>query len=160
MVEMNKQEPEKEVRMQLIGTPEEIAPHLTRVAKELKCQGFNYLADQISYRSGQFSKEFQIRCGEYVGPKIRWLDDQMDEKTQRSTYCIGIVTLQSLANYRTLLIIKKQEPAKLKNAELYFNSFLDRFRTELKQLGFIEDWRKKAWRHIKELIGIAKVVKP
>ena len=104
---MNKKELEKEVRIQLTGTPEEIAPHLTRVAKELKCQGFNYLADQIPYRSGQFSKEFQILCGEYVGPTIRWLDDQMDEKTQRSTYCIGIVTLQSLANSRTLIIIKK-----------------------------------------------------
>jgi hypothetical protein len=157
---MDKKEPRKEVRMQLIGTPEEIAPHLTRVAKELECQGFNYLADQIPSRSERFSKEFRILCGEYVGPTIRWLDDQMDEKTQLSTYCIGIVTLQSLANSRTLLIIKKQEPAKLENAELYFNSFLDRFRTELKQLGFIENWLKKTWHTIKELLGVAKAVKP
>ncbi len=157
---MNNEEIEKEVRIQLIGTPDEIAPHLIRVAKEFKCQGFNYLADQIRCESGEFSKEFRILCGEYVGPVIRWLDDQMDEATQRSTSCIGIITLQSLANSRTLLIIRKQEPTKLENSELYFNSFLDRFRTELKQLGFIENWRKKAWHIIKDLVGIAKTVKP
>lgn len=157
---MDKEEIEEEVRIQLIGTPDEIAPHLIRVAEELKFQGFNYLAQQISYKSGEFSKEFQILCGEYVGPVIRWLDDQMDQATQLSTSCVGIITLQSLANYRTLLIIKKQEPTKLENAELYFNSFLDKFRAELKKWGFLETWPKKAWRIIKELFGIAKTVKP
>lgn len=148
------------VEIKVIGTPAEIEPHLTRIAEGLNFRGFNYRVWQIRSESGQHSMKFEVLCGKYFEPNIRWLDDQMDEATRRSTHCVGRIALHPLPNSRTLITINKQESTNWKDAEVYFSGFLHKFNAELKRLGFKEAWYKRAWHVIKELIGIARLAKP
>ena len=68
------------------------------------------------------------------------------------------ITLQSLANNKTLLIIHNIG-SDFSNSYYYADIFVNRLLSELKKLGFIEAWYKKALRIIKEVIGIAQVAK-
>ncbi|MBA7676059.1 hypothetical protein ES703_84299 [subsurface metagenome] len=153
-----KQSVGKESRKHLQGTPEEIAPHIVRVAQEFQFQGFKYLAQEVSYKSSQFSKEFTILCGEYVGPQIRIIGDVEDEEHPKNRH-IGTIILQSLANNKTLFISKKKSDD-LVDADSYFGSYLNNALKELRELGFVESWPNKAWHVLKELVGVYKVVKP
>lgn len=148
----------RESRKHLQGTPEEIAPHIVRVAQEFQFQGFKYLAQELSYKSSQHSKYFQILCGEYVGPQISFGVDAEDDKHPKNRH-IGKIILQSLPNTRTVFI-SREKSGDLVNAALYFNSFLERLSLEFKNLGVEETTLRKAWRWFKEIIGIVKVVKP
>ncbi len=148
----------KEVRKHLQGTPEEIGPHIVRVAQEFQFQGFKYLAQEVSYKSSQFSKEFTILCGEYVGPQISTIGDVEDEEHPKNRH-IGTIILQSLTNNKTLFISKKKSDD-LVDADSYFSSYLNNTLKELRELGFVESWPNKAWRVLKELVGVYKAVKP
>lgn len=143
-----KQPSGKEIRKHLQGTPEEIAPHIARIAQEFEFQGFKYLAQEVSYKSSQFSKHLTILCGEYVGPQISFIGDTEDEEHPQNR-CIGMFILQALPNTRTLLISKEKEPYELDNADSYFSSFLNKVFLELRQLGFVETLPKKVWQWIK-----------
>jgi len=147
----------KEARKHLQGTPEEIGPHIVRIAQEFQFQGFKYLAQEVSYKSSQFSKEFTILCGEYVGPQIRIIGDVEDEEHPKNRH-IGTIILQSLANNKTLFISKKKSDD-LVDADSYFGSYLNNVLKELRELGFVESWPNKAWRILKELVGVYKAVK-
>jgi len=156
---MNKALQKKEIKIQLTGTPEEIAPHIVGVAEEFQSDNLKYHAQEKSYKSNQYSKHFEILCGDYFGPQIWWIGGDEEESPKHQSHKVGTIILRALRNRKTLLI-SKPELSGFDSDGSYFNSFLKRLLTELKQLGFVETWPKKAWYIVKEIIGIAKVVKP
>lgn len=148
----------RESRKHLQGTPEEIAPHIVRVAQEFQFQGFKYLAQELSYKSSQHSKYFQILCGEYIGPQISFGVDAEDDKHPKNRH-IGEIILQSLPNTRTVFI-SREKSGDLVNAALYFNSFLERLSLEFKNLGVEETTLRKTWRRFSGIIELWNKLKP
>jgi hypothetical protein len=160
----------KEIRRQLSGTPEEIAPHIVRVAQEFQFQGFKYLAQEVSYKSSRFSKKFTILCGKYVGPQIWFIGGDEDdegiipqvypkEEKAKSLHDIGTIILQSLPENKTLMISKP----KLSNFDSegsYFDSFLERLSLEFKNLGIEETTVQKTWRWFNRIIELWNKLKP
>ena len=157
----------KEVKLHLIGTPEGIASHIARVAENFHFRDLEYRAQEERYKSSQFSKQFRILCGSDFSPAVHWIgeDDgiilQIYPKKENTKFpqLIGIITLQSLPNNKTLLIAEHISSSFDSDA-CFYDNFLKNLFSELKELGFVETLPKKLWRVVKELIGIAKVVKP
>jgi len=145
-----------EIRKYLNGTPEEITPHLERIAEESKCKGLNYYIGKQT-GSSQFSKKFWLLCGKYQ--RLIHFIGVNNDKDEDDAREIGEITLQSLPSNKTLFIAKHQSND-FDIDGFYYRNFLGNLFLELKQLGFVETWPRKAWRVIKELIGIAKVAKP
>jgi len=140
----------EEVRKRLQGTPEEIVPHILRVAQEFQFpQGFNCYAKEESYKASQFSKQLTIyRITDSFTPDVIWMHISSEDEPQT----IGSITLQSLPNNKTLFIAKTTLHS--------FGSFLERLSSEFKSLGIEETTVQKMWRWFKEIIGIVKAVKP
>lgn len=165
---MDKKSSQKEIRIQLLGTPEQIGPHIVRIAEDSHFQDLEYRAYEEHYKSSQSSRQFRILCGNDFSPSIRWIggDDEViapqifpKKEEGKSIHHIGTIILQPLHNNKTLFIARRISSS-FDSDGSYFDSFLKTLLLELKQVGFVETWPKKAWRVIKELVGIAKIAKP
>ncbi|MBI2860295.1 MAG: hypothetical protein HYX91_02160 [Chloroflexi bacterium] len=143
----------KEVKIILAGTPEEVAPHIIRVAEFLKVQELNYCATEEFYATSEYSKELTIMCGTELHPGLI-----MPDKEPPDRHTIGHITLQSLPNNKTLFIARIEQ-YDFNNADYYFTSFLETLLLELKRIGFLATWPKKVWHVMKELIGIVKIAR-
>lgn len=136
----------KENRKHLQGTPEEIAPHIVRVANEFQFpQGFSCYAEEKSEESSQFSKQFTIyRITGGRKPGVIWAGAK-EEELPRS---IGTITLQPLPNNKALFIAKHTSYS-FDSDGSYFDSFLTGLSLEFKDLGFEKSRVKKIWQWLK-----------
>lgn len=152
-----KQDLGKEIRKQLSGTPEELAPHIVRVANEFQFpQGFNCYAEEDSYKSSQFSKQFTIyRITDSFTPGVIWGGAKPEELPR----AIGTITLQPLPNNRALLIAKHTLPS-FDSGGSYFDSFLEGLSLEFKNLSIEETTVQKTWRWFNRIVELWAKLKP
>ena len=156
-----KQASEKEIRKQLCGTPEEVAPHIIRVAREFRYQGFSYDGEEERIPSDKFSKYISIhRITGWLDPHEFLIRGDQGLPHEVLPHFIGGIVLQPLPNSRTLFIARYSTPSCPDCDSSYFDNFLRRLSAELKNIGFEETTAKKAWRVFKEVLPVAKAVKP
>jgi len=146
----------KKVRKHLQGTPDELAPHIVRVANEFQFQGFNCYAQEESYESTQFSKQLTIyRITDCFTPGVIWGGAKPEELPRT----IGVITLQSLPSSKTLLIAKHILSSSDSESS-YFHTFLERLSLEFKNLGIEETTVRKAVRWFSRIIELWNKLKP
>ena len=156
-----KQASEKEIRKQLCGTPEEVAPHIIRVAREFRYQGFSYDGEEERIPSDKFSKNISIhRVTSWLDPHEFLIRGDQGLPHEVLPHFIGGIVLQPLPNSSTLFIARYSTPSCPDCDSSYFDNFLHRLSAELKNIGFEETTAKKAWRVFKEVLPVAKAVKP
>lgn len=119
------------------GTPEEIAPHVFRIAESVQLQAIRYKAVYETYNSNQFSKQIRIMCGTEVDHLLTDIDAPSPDR-----HDIGLITLQSLPNDHTLFIAR-YDPSGFDSAGYYFNGFLDHLSSEFKNLCIQEGTAEK-----------------
>lgn len=156
-----KQASEKEIRKQLSGTPEEVAPHIIRVAREFRYQGFSYDGGEERIPSDKFSKYISIhRITGWLDPHEFLIRGDQGLPHEVLPHFIGGIVLQPLPNSRTLFIARYSTSSCSDCDSSYFDNFLHRLSSEMKNIGFEETTARKAWRVFKEALSIAKAVKP
>jgi hypothetical protein len=151
----------REVRRQFLGTPDELAPHLKRIAEKTTCRSLNYylVPGAFKQENTPYYKAFSLCCGKYQR-FIYFVEDETDNEEDKG-YAKNIceITLQSLPDSKTLFIAE-YGLSDFDTDGALCEFYLDALQRELKKLGFIESILKRIWRIIKELLGIAKTVKP
>ena len=156
-----KQASEKEIRKQLCGTPEEVAPHIIRVAREFRYQGFSYEGGKERIRSDKFSKYISIhRITGWLDPHEFLIRGDQGLPHEVLPHFIGGIVLQPLPNSRTLFITRYSTSSCSDCDSSYFDNFLHRLSSEMKNIGFEETTARKAWRAFKEVLSFAKKVIP
>lgn len=145
---------DKEGRKNLLGTPEEIAPHIVRIAESLKIEEGKYKIVEEINNSTQFSKRLRIMYGRNVDLPTINIDGSSHDRED-----IGIITLQSLPNNETLFIPERLS-SNLDSNGVYLNNFLERLSLEFKNLGIEETKTKKTWRWVNKILDIWAKVKP
>jgi len=153
---------ETEIRKQLIGTPEEITPHIMRVAREFQFQDFNYDAKEERITSDKFSKYISVyRVTGWLDPDEFLIAGSQGLPHEVLPHFIGGIILQPIPNNKTLFIARSRPlSSDIKPSYgFYFDTFLTRLSSEMKSLGFEETTAKKTWRVFKEVLLIAKTVK-
>lgn len=147
----------KGIRKQLSGTPEELTPHIIRVSREFRfTDGFNCYGEEESYETSPFSKRFMIY--RITGGRLPHVG-YMGAKPEELPYSIGIISLQSLPNNKTLFIAKYALPS-CDSEGSYFDSYLERLSLEFKNLGIEETAYRKTWRWFKGIIEVWNKLKP
>ena len=156
-----KQASEKEIRKQLCGTPEEVAPHIIRVAREFRYQGFSYEGGEERIPSDKFSKYISIhRITGWLDPHEFLIRGDQGLPHEVLPHFIGGIVLQPLPNSRTLFITRYSTSSCSDCDSSYFDNFLHRLSSEMKNIGFEETTARKAWRAFKEVLSFAKKVIP
>ncbi len=157
---MNSAVIETEIRKQLIGAPEQIAPHIMRVAQELRFQNFHYDAREERIITSELCKYITIyRVTTWLDPDELLISGDQGLPHEVLPHLIGGITLQPLPNSRTLFMARYSTFSCPDCDSSYFDHFLGRLSAELKNLGFEETTAKKVWRVLKEVLSIAKTVK-
>jgi uncharacterized protein (DUF433 family) len=132
-----KQASEKEIRKQLSGTPEEVAPHIIRVAREFRYQGFSYDGEEERIPSDKFSKNISIhRVTSWLDPHEFLIRGDQGLPHEVLPHFTGGIVLQPLPNSRTLFIARYSTPSCPDCASSHFDNFLRRLSAELKNIGF------------------------
>lgn len=153
---------ETEIRKQLIGTPEQIDPHIMRVAREFQFQDFDYDAREERIISSKLCKYITIyRVTSWLDPDEFWATGGQGLPHEVLPHVIGGITLQSITNNKTLFLARSIPLSSDTKASygFYFDAFLARLSSDMKNLGFEETTTKRAWRVFKEVLSIAKTVK-
>ena len=148
---------ETEIRKQLIGTPEEVTPHIIRVAREFRFQGFSYDANEERITSDKSSKYISIyRVTGWLDPHEFLIRGDQGLPHGVLPHFIGGIILQPLPNSRTLFMARYSKTSCSDCNSSYFDNFRHRLSSEMKNLGFEETIAKKAWRYFKEVLLFAK----
>ncbi len=157
---IKKQSLGKEIRRQLSGTPEEVAPHIIRVAREFQFQGFSYDAREERITSNKFSKQITIyRVTSWLDVDEFWATGGQELPHEVLPHIVGGILLQSLPNNKTLLIAKHILPS-FDDEGSYFDSFLEKLSLEFKNLGIEETTVQKTWRWFNRIIELWNKLKP
>ncbi len=151
---------EREIRKQLIGTPEEVATHIVRVARDFRFQGFSYDAEEESITSDKLSKYISIhRITGWLDPHEFLIKGDQGLPHEVLPHLIGVILLQPLPYSRTLFISRYSKPSCSDCDVSYFKNFLHKLSSEMKNMGFEETIAKKTWRVFKEVLSTAKTLK-
>lgn len=121
----------EDIRKHLMGMPEEIALHIVRLAESIKEEN-KYKIVEEDYNTTPFSKRLRVICGREVDTILVSLDGPYPDR-----HDVGIITLQSLPNNKTLFI-SEPLPSNFDSNGSYFGSFLQRLSLEFKNLGIDE----------------------
>ena len=161
----------KAYELTLKSTPDVISPIIKRVIDEFKYKDLGYYSIEEKQRASPIYRKIAAVAGEVMDTSIGCED------------CIGIITLQSLGNDKTLFRIPPRDqwyicikPKTLPNLQweghvnkhefyLFFDescfiNLYEKLLAEFKRLNFIETLLEKVWRLFKEFIGLAKAVRP
>lgn len=167
-----KQPFEEAWEIELIGDVQNFCSLVKEVADELGVTGYVIEAKLVNPNEANFAY-FNIYSvlGRHPSPL----------GGHPSPTLIGVLTLKSIGATRTILripprsqwsqrISRADELIRMglikedKKAEDFYDSlfakYIDRLQIRLKHYGLKVTWYKRLWRVIKELLGIAKVVKP
>ena len=151
--------------IELIGDVQNFCPIVKEVADELDISDYAIEAKQVELETTTDSAWFNIFSVDRRYP---------------SPILIGVLTLKSIGSMRTILRIppRSQWSKEIKGDELMrmalvgedeedrafydaqFAKYIERLQAKLKHYGLKFTWYKRLWRWFKEIIGIAKAVKP